>query len=200
MLLAIIVTTTWLRTGVAHDIVRRRRPHFRRPRFAPRRRRCSPSSRRPRFPQSRARRAARLLLTSPSPLPESGAIVCAAVHAAAAVAPTSAAPVSYKGAAVGATAVARSNGDPTPSPSVLPHLLQNQILTPHHCSPNQVPSPCFRRMNYVESYPSELGGFQTYSKMDAYRNRQKFNRHNNIIAREDERLLLKVHKGWRDFG
>ena len=29
MLLAIIVTTTWLRTGVAHDIVRRRRPHFR---------------------------------------------------------------------------------------------------------------------------------------------------------------------------
>ena len=30
MLLAIIFTTTWLRTGVAaHDIVRRRRPHFR---------------------------------------------------------------------------------------------------------------------------------------------------------------------------
>ena len=79
---------------------------------------------------ARARRAARLLLTSPSPLPESGAIACAAVHAAAAVAPTSAAPVSYKGATVGATAVARSNGDPTPSPSVLPHLLQNQIPTP----------------------------------------------------------------------
>ena len=59
----------------------------------------------------------------------------------------------------------------------------------------------------IASFPSDelcgivpLGGFQTYSKMDAYRNRQKFNRHNNIIAREDERLLLKVHKGWRDFG
>ena len=94
----------------------------------------------------------------------------AAVHSAAAVAPTSAAPVlrlaaaavllfpaaraslsrarvrlacvaaapplaaapltaSYKGAAVGATALARPNGDPPPSPSVLPHLHQNQILT-----------------------------------------------------------------------
>ena len=179
MLLAIIFTTTWLRTGVAHDIVRRRRPHFRRPRFAPRRRRRSPFSRRPRFPQSRAH--VRLACVAAAP-------------------PLAAAPLtaSYKGAAVGATAVARSNGDPTPSPSVLPHLLQNQILTPPHLLPES---------GAIDSFPSDelcgivpLGGFQTYSKMDAYRNRQKFNRHNNIIAREDERLLLKVHKGWRDFG
>ena len=100
----------------------------------------------------------------------------AAVHSAAAVAPTSAAPVlrlaaaavllfpavratlsrarvrlacvaaapplaaapltaSYKGAAVGATALARPNGDPPPSPSVLPHLHQNQILTPPPIAP-----------------------------------------------------------------
>mmetsp|Transcript_26672 Transcript_26672/g.77874 ORF Transcript_26672/g.77874 Transcript_26672/m.77874 type:complete len:233 (+) Transcript_26672:1-699(+) len=120
----------------------------------------------------------------------------AAVHSAAAVAPTSAAPVlrlaaaavllfpaaraslsrarvrlacvaaapplaaapltaSYKGAAVGATALARPNGA-------------------------------------IATFPSDelcgivpLGGFQTYSKMDAYRNRQKFNRHNNI-ARDEE--------------
>ena len=148
----------------------------------------------------------------------------AAVHSAAAVAPTSAAPVlrlaaaavlllpaaraslsrasarlacvaaapplaaapltaSYKGAAVGATALARSNGDPTPSPSVLPHLLQNQILTPPLLLPES---------GAIASFPSDelcgivpLGGFQTYSKMDAYRNRQKFNRHNNI-ARDEE--------------
>ena len=93
----------------------------------------------------------------------------AAVHSAAAVAPTSAAPVlrlaaaavllpaaraslsrararlacvavapplaaapltaSYKGAAVGATAVARSNGDPTPSPSVLPTFFRTKSST-----------------------------------------------------------------------
>ena len=148
----------------------------------------------------------------------------AAVHSAAAVAPTSAAPVlrlaaaavllfpaaratlsrarvrlacvaaapplaaapltaSYKGAAVGATALARSNGDPTPSPSVLPHLLQNQILPP---------PPWLPESGAIASFPSDelcgivpLGGFQTYSKMDAYRNRQKFNRHNNI-ARDEE--------------
>ena len=148
----------------------------------------------------------------------------AAVHSAAAVAPTSAAPVlrlaaaavllfpaaraslsrarvrlacvaaapplaaapltaSYKGAAVGATAVVRSNGDPTPSPSVLPHLLQNQILPP---------PPYCSESGAIATFPSDelcgivpLGGFQTYSKMDAYRNRQKFNRHNNI-ARDEE--------------
>ena len=164
----------------------------------------------------------------------------AAVHSAAAVAPTSAAPVlrlaaaavllfpaaraslsrarvrlacvaaapplaaapltaSYKGAAVGATALARPNGDPPPSPSVLPHLLQNQILTPR--------PPLLPESGAIATFPSDelcgivpLGGFQTYSKMDAYRNRQKLGRHNNIIARDEERLLLKVHKGWRDFG
>ena len=149
----------------------------------------------------------------------------AAVHSAAAVAPTSAAPVlrlaaaavllfpaaraslsrarvrlacvaaapplaaaplltaSYKGAAVGATALACSNGDSTPSPSVLPHLLQNQILTPPPLRPES---------GAIATFPSDelcgivpLGGFQTYSKMDAYRNRQKFNRHNNI-ARDEE--------------
>ena len=147
----------------------------------------------------------------------------AAVHSAAAVAPTSAAPVlrlaaaavllfpaaratlsrarvrlacvaaapplaaapltaSYKGAAVGATALARPNGDPPPSPSVRPTFFRTKSSPP----------PLRPESGAIATFPSDelcgivpLGGFQTYSKMDAYRNRQKFNRHNNI-ARDEE--------------
>ena len=149
----------------------------------------------------------------------------AAVHSAAAVAPTSAAPVlrlaaaavllfpaaraslsrarvrlacvaaapplaaapltaSYKGAAVGATALARPNGDPPPSPSVPPHL-QNQTLTPPPLLPESGAIASFPSDELCGIVPLGLGGSQTYSKMDAYRNRQKFNRHNNI-ARDEE--------------
>ena len=148
----------------------------------------------------------------------------AAVHSAAAVAPTSAAPVlrlaaaavllfpaaratlsrarvrlacvaaapplaaapltaSYKGAAVGATALARPNGDPPPSPSVRPPFFRTK---------SSPPPPLRPESGAIATFPSDelcgivpLGGFQTYSKMDAYRNRQKFNRHNNI-ARDEE--------------
>ena len=55
------------------------------------------------------------------------------------------------------------------------------------------PPPLLPESGAIASFPSDelcgivpLGGFQTYSKMDAYRNRQKFNRHNNIIARDEE--------------
>ena len=104
-------------------------------------------------------RARRRHVASPLPAVDFVAVRArAAVHSAAAVAPTSAAPVlrlaaaavlltaTYKGAAVSATALACSNGDPSPSPFVLPHLLQNQILT----SPSPLPES-----GAIASFPSD---------------------------------------------
>ncbi|EOD39228.1 hypothetical protein EMIHUDRAFT_223726 [Emiliania huxleyi CCMP1516] len=117
MLLAIIVTTTWLRTGVAHDIVR-------------------PLSNVAEIPASPARSGVKLIAGQVA----EEHVECQCEN-------------TTNGAAVGATALARPNGA-------------------------------------IATFPSDelcgivpLGGFQTYSKMAAYRNRQKFNRHNNIIAR-----------------
>ncbi|EOD22539.1 hypothetical protein EMIHUDRAFT_240219 [Emiliania huxleyi CCMP1516] len=119
MLLAIVVTTTWLRTGVAHDIVR-------------------PLSNVAEIPASPARSGVELIAGQVAE--EDVECQCASTT---------------NGAAVGATALARPNGA-------------------------------------IATFPSDelcgivpLGGFQTYSKMDAYRNRQKFNRH-NTIARDEE--------------
>ncbi|EOD16821.1 hypothetical protein EMIHUDRAFT_238733 [Emiliania huxleyi CCMP1516] len=121
MLLAIVVTTTWLRTGVAHDIVR-------------------PLSNVAEIPASPASPACGVELIAGQVAEEDVECQCASTT---------------NGAAVGATALARPNGA-------------------------------------IATFPSDelcgivpLGGFQTYSKMDAYRNRQKFNRHNNI-ARDEE--------------
>ena len=110
----------------------------------------------------------------------SARLACVAVAPPLAAAPLTA---SYKGAAVGATALARPNGDPPPSPSVRPTFFRTK---------SSPPPPLRPESGAIATFPSDelcgivpLGGFQTYSKMDAYRNRQKFNRHNNI-ARDEE--------------